>query len=95
LFEHGAQRFGAWLSGGLEVQMFKLALMLIEVQMLNLALLPPFCQTPVTCWASSVVVALSVHSCCVLVRLLASSFYFFSVALCVEKNKMCLQMGWV
>jgi hypothetical protein len=33
--------------GGLEVQMFKLALMLIEVQMLNLALMPPFCQTPV------------------------------------------------
>ena len=41
------QRFGAWRSGGLEVQMFKLALMLIEVQMLNLALMPPFCQTPV------------------------------------------------
>ena len=33
--------------GGLEVQMFKLALMLIEVQKLNLALMPPFCQTPV------------------------------------------------
>jgi hypothetical protein len=28
-----------------EVQMFKLAQMLIEVQMLNLALLPPFWQT--------------------------------------------------
>jgi hypothetical protein len=45
-----SQRFGAWRSGGLEVQMFKLALMLIEVQMFNLALMPPFCQTPVTCW---------------------------------------------
>ena len=33
--------------GGLEVQMFNLALMLIEVQMLKLALMPPFCQTPV------------------------------------------------
>ena len=33
--------------GGLEVQMFKLALMLIEVQKFNLALMPPFCQTPV------------------------------------------------
>jgi len=43
-------RFGAWPSGGLEVQMFKLALMLIEVQMLNLALMPPFCQTPVMGW---------------------------------------------
>jgi len=31
----------------LEVQMFKLALMLIAVQMLNLALQPPFCQTHV------------------------------------------------
>ena len=41
------QRVGAWRSGELEVQMFKLALMLIEVQMLNLALMPPFCQTPV------------------------------------------------
>jgi hypothetical protein len=35
LFEHGAQRFWAWRSGGLEVQMFKLALMLIEVQTFN------------------------------------------------------------
>lgn len=43
------QRFGAWRSGGLEVQMFKLALMLIEVKMLKLALMPPFCQTPVMC----------------------------------------------
>ena len=33
--------------GDLEAQMFKLALMLIEVQKLNSALLPPFCQTPV------------------------------------------------
>ena len=40
--------------GELEVQMFKLALMLIEVQMLNLALMPPFCQTPVRRSAFSV-----------------------------------------
>jgi hypothetical protein len=33
--------------GDLEAQMFKLAQMLIEVQKFNLALLPPFCQTPV------------------------------------------------
>ena len=46
--QNDAQRFGAWRSGGLEVQMFKLALMLIEVQMLILALMPPFCQTPVS-----------------------------------------------
>lgn len=31
--------------GDLEVQMFNKPQMLIEVQMLNLALLPPFCQT--------------------------------------------------
>jgi hypothetical protein len=34
--------------GELEVQMFNKPLMLIEVQMFNLALLPPFCQTPVS-----------------------------------------------
>lgn len=33
--------------GDLEAQMFQLAQILIEVQMLNLALMPPFCQTPV------------------------------------------------
>jgi len=33
--------------GDFKAQMFKSAQMLIEVQMLNLALLPPFCQTPV------------------------------------------------
>ena len=31
----------------LEALTFNLALMLIEVQMLKLALMPPFCQTPV------------------------------------------------
>lgn len=40
---------GLGLVGGLKVQMFKLALMLIEVQKVNLALMPPFCQTPVSC----------------------------------------------
>lgn len=37
--------------GELEVQMFNKPLMLIEVQMYNLALQPPFCQTLVTCSA--------------------------------------------
>jgi hypothetical protein len=32
--------------GEIEAQMFNKPLMLIEVQMFNLALLPPFCQTP-------------------------------------------------
>jgi len=31
--------------GEIEAQMFDKPLMLIEVQMFNLALLPPFCQT--------------------------------------------------
>jgi hypothetical protein len=35
--------------GELEAQMFNKPQMLIEVQMLNLALLPPFCQTLVMC----------------------------------------------
>jgi hypothetical protein len=34
--------------GDFEAQMLNKPLMLIEVQMFNLALLPPFCQTPVS-----------------------------------------------
>ena len=34
--------------GEIEAQMFNKPQMLIEVQMFNLALLPPFCQTPVS-----------------------------------------------
>ena len=49
----------------------------------------------VTCWASSVVVALSVHSCCVLARLLVSSFYFLIWLGVFGKNEMCLQMRWL
>ena len=33
--------------GEIEAQMFNKPLMLIEVQMFKLAILPPFCQTPV------------------------------------------------
>ena len=43
--------FGLGEVGELEAQMFNKPLMLIEVQMFNLALLPPFCQTPVICCA--------------------------------------------
>jgi hypothetical protein len=48
-FRLTAQRLAAWRSGGLEVQMFKLALKLIEVHKLNLALNRHFCQTRVIC----------------------------------------------
>ena len=48
-FQLALNVFGLGEVVDLEAQMFKLELMLIEVQMLNLALMPPFCQTPVSC----------------------------------------------
>jgi hypothetical protein len=46
-FRVSANGLGLGEVGDFKAQMFKSAQMLIEVQMLNLALLPPFCQTPV------------------------------------------------
>ena len=48
----GTNGLGLGEVGELEVQMFNKPQMLIEVQMFNLALLPPFCQTPVMCCPS-------------------------------------------
>ena len=59
--------------------------MLIEVQMLNLALLPPFCQTLVICCPSFGLACLFVLGR-VVVRWLGSSFAFVSVGLCFGKN---------
>lgn len=51
--------FGLCEEGELEAQMFNKPQMLIEVQMFNLALLPLFRKTLVTCWRSVVQVIFS------------------------------------
>jgi hypothetical protein len=47
-FRIAANGLGLGEVGEIEAQMFNKPQMLIEVQMFNLALLPPFCQTPVS-----------------------------------------------
>ncbi|HAI77088.1 MAG TPA: hypothetical protein DCM08_12660 [Microscillaceae bacterium] len=79
--------------GELEAQMLNKPQMFIEVQMFNLALLPPFCQTLVSCSPFFCLFILSlifVAWCVGLVALLL----FLALVCVVEKKQMCYQMLW-